>query len=90
MLDPLARPLVPGRRRAAGLELELELENRYLRQENESRQAIGRIVGESRRRAGERPGGAAETLGIKPTTLRSRMERKGLDPRRGRRHRPPA
>ncbi len=36
------------------------------------------------------PGGAAETLGIKPTTLRSRMERLGLDPRRGRGHRPPA
>ena len=29
-------------------------------------------------------GGAAERLGLKPTTLRSRMERLGLDPRAGR------
>jgi len=28
------------------------------------------------------PGGAAELLGLKPTTLRSRMERLGMDPRR--------
>jgi formate hydrogenlyase transcriptional activator len=28
------------------------------------------------------PGGAAEILGLKPTTLRSRMERLGMDPRR--------
>jgi transcriptional regulator with GAF, ATPase, and Fis domain len=34
--------------------------------------ANGRIAG---------PGGAAERLGVKPTTLRSRMERLGLDPR---------
>jgi transcriptional regulator with GAF, ATPase, and Fis domain len=27
------------------------------------------------------PGGAAELLGLKPTTLRSRMERLGLNPR---------
>ena len=27
-------------------------------------------------------GGAAELLGLKPTTLRSKMERLGLDPRR--------
>jgi formate hydrogenlyase transcriptional activator len=27
------------------------------------------------------PGGAADLLGLKPTTLRSRMERLGLDPR---------
>jgi PAS domain S-box-containing protein len=30
------------------------------------------------------PGGAAELLEVKPTTLRSRMERLGLDPRRAR------
>jgi transcriptional regulator with GAF, ATPase, and Fis domain len=34
--------------------------------------ANGRIAG---------PGGAAERLGVRPTTLRSRMERLGLDPR---------
>jgi DNA-binding NtrC family response regulator len=30
------------------------------------------------------PGGAAERLGLKPTTLRSKMERLGLDPGHGR------
>jgi PAS domain S-box-containing protein len=52
-----------------GLTLD-EVQRRHIRRV--LKMTSGRISG---------PGGAAEQLGLKPTTLRSRMERLGLDPR---------
>jgi transcriptional regulator with GAF, ATPase, and Fis domain len=59
----------PERRGHAPAHLD-EVQRRYIRQVVAA--CGGRISG---------PGGAAERLGLKPTTLRSRMQRLGIDPR---------
>jgi transcriptional regulator with GAF, ATPase, and Fis domain len=62
---PEARESVSGEERTLD-----EVQRRHIRRVLEM--TSGRISG---------PGGAAELLGLKPTTLRSRMVRLGLDPR---------
>jgi transcriptional regulator with GAF, ATPase, and Fis domain len=68
-LDP---PTAPATEADATMSLD-EAQRRQITKVLEA--AGGRISG---------PGGAAERLGLKPTTLRSRMQRLGLDPRRAR------
>jgi len=66
----LAPPVTRAPERSATMSLD-EAQRRQIARALEA--AEGRLSG---------PGGAAEKLGIKPTTLRSRMTRLGLDPRR--------
>jgi formate hydrogenlyase transcriptional activator len=76
---PLLRLDVPGAPAATGDAI-LSLDEAQRRQIAKALEVSGgRIRG---------PGGAAELLGMKPTTLRSRMQRLGLDPRRARDDRP--
>lgn len=49
------------------------------------RSVLGTLIEKALGAAGGRisgPGGAAKLLGVKPTTLRSKIRRLGLDPRR--------
>jgi len=74
--EPVLR-IVPPDATGSSTDAVMSLEDAQRRQIEKALKAAegGRING---------PGGAAELLGVKPTTLRSKIKRLGLDPRRHR------